>query len=309
MRVMLLEAYPGPERRRGGDRVDPRCHDGNVDALTSRDRVDPVRLEPVDQALIDRLWDFADAEASADRFRAAADAAGSPLERAVMATQLARALGLQGLDDEATAVLDGVAASFAGEAPADDGAEREAATDAADVPAEVRARVAIERGRLLAAGQRPAEAVPELTLAVREAAQAGSAFLVLDALHMLALNDAGHEEEWAAEGIDLLEGRRDPRTLRWGIALHHNLGWVKHDGGRTAAALVEFERAVEIADRYGSAEQQQVARWSVGRCLRTLGRNDEALEIQRSLAALRPDDPYVQAEIEALTAGEPTIEA
>ncbi|KQM83197.1 hypothetical protein [Agromyces sp. Leaf222] len=270
-----------------------------MDAPTSRDRVDPVRLEPVDQALIDRLWDFGDAESSAERFRAAADAAGAagtPHEQAVMTTQLARALGLQELAEEATDVLDGVAAIF-------DGAGHD------EVPAEVRARVAIERGRLLAADDRPTQAVPEFTLAVREAAQAGSAFLVLDALHMLALNDAGHEEEWAAEGIDLLEGRRDPRTLRWGIALHHNLGWVKHDGGRAGAALVEFERAVEIADRYGSSEQQQVARWSVARCLRTLGRTDEALELQLALAGLRPDDPYVQAEIEALTAGRPTIDA
>lgn len=304
-----------------------------MDAPTSRDRVDPVRLEPVDQALIDRLWDFSDAAASAERFRAASiDPAGSATERAVMATQLARALGLLGRIDEAVEVLDALPASFSAPEVADGpdlpaaaeaadagaGADAAAAADAADVvpadtavavPAEVRARIAIERGRLLVADDRPAEAVPELTLAVREAAQAGSAFLVLDALHMLALHDEGHEEEWAAEGLDLLQGRRDPRTLRWGIALHHNLGWVKHDGGRAAAALVEFERAVEIADRYGSAEQQQVTRWSVGRCLRTLDRRDEALELQRALAELRPDDPYVRAEIEALTAARPTIEA
>ncbi|WP_177232117.1 tetratricopeptide repeat protein [Agromyces sp. CF514] len=283
-----------------------------MDALTSSDRVDPVSLEPVDQALIDRMWDFADPDVSAERFRAASEDGLRPtVERAVLATQLARALGLQGRFGEAFAVLDGIAGSFEPVQEAVDGPDAASVAPAGGgpVPAEVRARVAIERGRLHVADGRPADSVPDLTLAVREAAQAGSPFLVLDALHMLALHDAGHEEEWAAEGLDLLEGRRDPRTLRWGIALHHNLGWVKHDGGRTAAALVEFERAVEIADRYGSAEQQQVTRWSVGRCLRTLGRTDEALELQRSLAALRPDDPYVQAEIEALTAGEPTIEA
>ncbi|ANJ26712.1 hypothetical protein ATC03_08295 [Agromyces aureus] len=255
-------------------------------------RPESARLEPVEQALIDRLWDFADAGASAERFRAASDdPTATPVGRAVMATQLARALGLQGMADEGFQVLDAVPGVFDG-----------------DVPAEVRARVALERGRLLV-GERPAEAVPELTLAARAAAQAGSVFLVLDALHVLALNDAGHEEEWAAEGLDLLEGRRNARTLRWGIALHHNLGWFKLDAGRAPGALAEFERAVEFADRYGSAEQQQVARWSVGRCLRVLGRTDEALDLQRSLAELRPDDPYVQAEIEALTAGEPTIEA
>ena len=82
-----------------------------------------------------------------------------------------------------------------------------------------------------------------------------------------------------------------------------------HDAGRAEAALAEFQQAVDAADRYGTTEQQHVARWSVARCLRTLGRTDEALELQRSLAADRPDDPYVQAELAALTEAPPTIEA
>jgi len=151
--------------------------------------------------------------------------------------------------------------------------------------------------------------VPELTRGVREAAVAGSPFLVLDALHMLALNDAGHEEEWATEGFDVLDGARDPRVLRWGVALHNNLGWTLHDSGRLTGALMQFEQAVEAADAYGTAEQRHVARWSVARCLRSLGRTDEALALQRELAAERPDDPYVKAELAALTEAEPTIEA
>jgi hypothetical protein len=106
----------------------------------------------------------------------------------------------------------------------------------------------------------------------------------------------------------VLAGVRDPRVLRWGVALHNNLGWTMHDSGRAAAALTHFEQAVEVADAYGTAEQRHVARWSVARCLRTLGRTDEALELQRALAAARPDDPYVQAELAALTGAEPTIE-
>ncbi len=238
------------------------------------------------------MWDFADPASAVERFRAASlDERASSEVRAVMATQLARALGMLGELDDAGRVLDAV--------------EREAG----ESDAELRARVAIERGRIVAAGAEPTTAVPGLTLGVREAARAGSAFLVLDALHLLALHDAGHEEEWAAEGLDVLDGQRDPRVLRWGIALHHNLGWTKHDQGRATGALMEFERAVKIADRHGSAEQRQVTRWSVARCLRTLGRTDEALALQRELAVLRPDDPYVRAEIEALTAAEPTIEA
>jgi len=281
----------------------PRCHDGGVDDSTDPVPAEPSRHRGDEQQLIDRLWDFGDPAGSEERFREAADDDTHPAHvRAVLATQLARAIGIQGRLDEALAVLDEVASRGI---PADD-SQRDAA--------EVRARVAIERGRILAADpDRRAEAVPELTRGVREAALAGSNFLVLDALHMLALNDVGHEEEWAAEGLDVLAGSRDPRVLRWGVALHNNLGWTMHDSGRAEAALAQFELAVEAADRYGTVEQQHVARWSVARCLRTLGRTDEALELQRELARSRPDDPYVQAELAELTtdasAGEPTIEA
>lgn len=267
--------------------------DDSTDALPA----EPSKHRGSEQQLIDRLWDFSDPEASEARFReAAADETSSPHLRAVLSTQLARALGIQRRTDEALAVLDIVAAT--GSAPG----------DPESYAAELRARVFIERGRIAASDRRPADAVPELTRGVREAALAGSTFLVLDALHMLALNDVGHEEEWATEGFDVLDGSRDPRVLRWGVALHNNLGWTLHDSGRLTGALLQFEQAVASADAYGTAEQRHVARWSVARCLRSLGRTDEALAMQRDLAAARPEDRYVQAEIEALTAAEPTIE-
>ena len=99
--------------------------------------------------MIDRLWDFSDPAASEERFREAADDDDHPAHvRAVMATQLARALGIQGRVDEALDVLDAVVAAGI---PSDE-PERDAA--------EVRARVGIERGRILAAADRRAEAVP-----------------------------------------------------------------------------------------------------------------------------------------------------
>ena len=153
----------------------------STDAVTT----EPSRHRASEQQLLDRLWDFGDPTASEERFREAADDdAYSPHLRAVLSTQLARALGIQRRTDEALAVLDAVAAT--GPAPG----------DPESYAAELRARVSIERGRFAASDQRPADAVPELTRGVREAALAGSTFLVLDALHMLALNDVGHEEEW-----------------------------------------------------------------------------------------------------------------
>ncbi|WP_353828249.1 hypothetical protein [Agromyces sp. SYSU T0242] len=272
--------------------------DDSTDAL----HADPSRHGGHEQQAIDRMWDFADPAVSEERFRAAAaDETLSVHGRAVMATQLARAIGLQGREEDAVAVLDDL-----------EGEAREESEESEEEAAELRARIALERGRIAAAAERRDEAVPEFTRAVREAAVAGSTFLVLDALHMLALNDTGHEEEWAAEGFDILDGVRDARLKRWGVALHNNLGWTKHDGGDAQAALHHFRKAVDAADQYGTPGQQHVARWSVGRALRTLGRTDEALEIQRELALARPDDPYVRAEIDALappaTEAEPTIE-
>lgn len=269
----------------------------STDAL----HADPSRHRGEEQQTIDRLWDFADPATSEGRFRAVADdESRTAHERAVMTTQVARAVGIQRRDDDALALLDEI-----------ESAERTDETP--EEAAELRARIALERGRIAATAERFDDAVPLFTKAVREAAVAGSTFLVLDALHMLALNDAGHEEEWATEGFDVLDGVRDPRLKRWGVALHNNLGWTKHDAGDAVAALHHFEKAVEAADRYGTAGQQHVARWSVGRALRSLGRTEEALELQRALALARPDDTYVQAEIEALTAeateAEPTIEA
>lgn len=278
-----------------------------MDASTNHVPAEPsghrVREE---QYAIDRLWDFSDPGLSESRFREAADdVAETAHVRAAMATQLARALGIQGRVDDALEVLDAV----------EDGARRVEGGEVADAQlagaelAEVRARVALERGRLFVAADRGSEAVASLTRAVREAAHAGSAFLALDALHMLALTDTGHELEWAEQGFELLAVDRDPRVLRWGVGLHNNLGWTLLDAGDPVAALSQFELAVDAADRFGTAQQQHVTRWSVGRALRAVGRTDEALSLQRELARARPDDPYVAAEIQALTEGEPTIEA
>jgi tetratricopeptide (TPR) repeat protein len=239
----------------------------------------------IPQSQLDSLWDFSDPAASADRFRQAADDEDHSLaQRAEFATQLARALGLLGRFEEAEAVLDAILLKL-GE------------------PAEVLlARVALERGRLRVAAERAREAVPLFTLAARHAAAAGSKFLALDALHMLALADDGHEEEWAAEGFSVLGTVTEPRSRRWGVALHNNLAWYLHDTDRPDEALPHFEQALATAEECGTEDQRFIGRWAVGRCLRSLGRRDEARSIQEGLAAERPDDPFVAAELAELRA-------
>jgi tetratricopeptide (TPR) repeat protein len=243
----------------------------------------------IPQSLLDSLWDFSDPAVSADRFRVAAGDERLALEaRAELATQLARALGLLGRSDEAEVLLDAILLELG------------------EPPEVVLARVALERGRLRVAAEQTAQGVPLFTLAARHAAAAGSKFLALDALHMLALADAGHEEEWAAEGFSVLGTVTDPRVRRWGVALHNNLAWHLHDTGRAEEAMPHFEQALATAEECGTDDQRFIGRWAVARCLRSLGRHDEALSIQESLAAERPGDPFVAAELAELrAAGEP----
>ena len=233
--------------------------------------------ERLDPALLDSLWDFGDPTASAERFADAA-AHATPTAAAELRTQHARALGLAGDRAAADAVLDAI-------------------TDPAPV---VAIRIALERGRLFnSAGERP-EAVPLFTEALELATSAGEDFLAIDAAHMLAIADDEHAGEWTARGIQLVDATTDPRAQRWGIALHTNLGWTHHDAGLFEEALAEFEAADAAARAHGSTEQQEIAQWSIARCLRSLGRRADALVIQERLLELRPDDEYVHEELEAL---------
>lgn len=231
--------------------------------------------------LLDELWDFGDPATSEQRMlRASRSRDRTPEERAELETQQARALGLQGRFEEADAILDGI--SF-------------------DSPA-VATRILLERGRLRNSSGRAAEAVPLFAGAVGIATRVGLVFLKVDALHMLAIADAGRVEHWSREGLAALEESGDDRTRAWAVALHNNLGWNLHDADRFEEALEEFSLALNAAGRFGEDEQRFFARWAYARCLRSLDRVSEALAIQRELSAERPADESVATELAILTA-------
>ncbi|SFS15845.1 hypothetical protein SAMN04487846_3189 [Microbacterium sp. cf046] len=189
------------------------------------------------QAQLDALWDFSNPEATEVRLRTAELAAADAEERAELQTQVARSLGLHERFAEGDAVLDAIAS---------------------DDPA-VRARVALERGRLRNSAGDAAAAVPLFVAAAEAAASAGLLFLQVDALHMLAIADADGSAEWTRQALSLLEQTDDPRTLRWNVSLHNNAGWTHFDAGRFAEAVAAFERSRDAAVRWGTAQQVQWA--------------------------------------------------
>ena len=199
----------------------------------------------LDQKTLDRLWNFEDPELSEQRFRdALADPTYDADERAELATQLGRAIGLQGRYEEADALLDAI--------------------DGEDEPT-VGVRVLLERGRVLNSSGHAAMAVPLFEQAAELGDHLGEEFLAVDALHMLAIADSAHAEAWTRSALEYASTVHDPHTRRWMVALHNNLGWTLHDAGRFTEALVEFQLAEQWAEQVGTPAQQQHAREAIAR--------------------------------------------
>ena len=200
----------------------------------------------LDQETLDRLWKQKDPGLSEQRFREAlADPAYDPDEKAELATQLGRAIGLQGRYEEADELLDSV-----------DGEEEPT----------VGVRILLERGRVLNSSGHAAMAVPLFEQAAELGDHLGEEYLAVDALHMLAIADSAHAELWTKSAIEYASTAHDPHTRRWMVALHHNLGWALHGAGRFTEALVEFQLAEQWAERTGTPAQQQHAREAIEAC-------------------------------------------
>ena len=230
----------------------------------------------------DDLWDFDDPAGSEQRFRAAAQTAEG-VDRLVLLTQVARALGLQERYDEGHAVLDDLAVGSP----------------------EVATRAELERGRLLRSAGDPDAARPHFEAAASTAREAGLEALHVDALHMFALvAPAEDQQRLTEEALAVARSSADASARNWDASLLNNLGMTHADAGDWPAALAAFEEALVSRERIGDAGRTRVARWMVGWALRSLGRTDEALAVQTALKAeldaIGEEDPHVDEELALL---------
>lgn len=233
---------------------------------------------------LDALWDFSDPVTSETRFREATARAGSSSDSLVFRTQLARALGLQRRFDEAHAELDAV----------------RDASEGATVEVEVRLR--LERGRVHNSSGNRDGAISCFVQAMDLARQTRLDALAVDAAHMLGIAERGEAgERWTRRAIEMAEASSDPKARRWRGSLLNNLGWTRFEAGDATEALRCFQAALDARIETGSPEGVRIARWSVARAQRELGRVVEALEAQRALereyAEANESSGYVHEEI------------
>jgi tetratricopeptide (TPR) repeat protein len=236
---------------------------------------------------LDRLWEYDRPAESEARFRALLDTArtdGAAGFHAELLTQIARAQGLQGRFNDADATLDEAAVLLE--------------------PAGPRARVRwlLERGRLRNSSGRAAEAAPLFLEAFEVAEKSGEEALAVDAAHMLAIAELPERQlAWHRRALALAEGSMDPKANAWLGSLLNNLGWTLHAAGEYDQALGVFQQALAWREARDRPVETRIARWAVARCLRSMGRVEEALAIQRRLRTELDDsggdDPYVDQEI------------
>jgi tetratricopeptide (TPR) repeat protein len=236
---------------------------------------------------IDSLWNYGDPAASEASFRQVLPDArrrGSPDYQIQLLTQIARAQGLQRHFVEAHATLDEAEALLTAETPVG------------------RIRCLLERGRIHNSAGEPEKAGPPFEQVWDLARAEGQDFYAVDAAHMLGICNQGEVAvEWQLRAMRLAEESSDPRARRWLGPLYNNLGWTYHDSGDYHKALVLFEKGVAWRREMNDEAGTRIARYCVGRALRSLGETEKALAMQRDLArdceAAGEPDGYVFEEI------------
>ena len=232
------------------------------------------------------LWDYNDPEGTERKFvellEAGVDDADAELQ---LETQIARSLALQREFEEARLVLGQVEHRLPEE------------------PDTARVRWLLESGRVANSSGDKEASKPLFVSAWDLARELGIDGLAVDAAHMVAIvEDESGAMEWNERALELAESSNDPDAQRWRGSLYNNMGWTHHDAGRYEEALELFERGVAFRSEQEDQAGEFVARWTVARAKRSLGRLEEALAEQLSLqedmdAAEHDEDGYTSEEL------------
>jgi tetratricopeptide (TPR) repeat protein len=224
------------------------------------------------------IWDYSDPAATEAVFRsllASSEGSGDDYIQQLK-TQIARTFSLRRMFAEAQAVLD----------------EVEAAMQSNSL---VEVRYLLERGRAFNSAKQPEKAMQFFSQASALGERLGADYFTVDALHMLAIAAPAEAQlDWNLKAIDYAQRSTDERARGWLASLFNNTGWSLFDAGRYAEALDLFQKAVPLREQKGDADSIRIAKWSVAKVLRYLGRVDEALAMHLASSS---DDGFRDEEI------------
>jgi len=217
-----------------------------------------------------KLWNYGDPAATRIKFEEIlpqAEKSGDKSYLLQLLTQIARTYGLESDFENANKLLDRVESQM---------------TD--DLPI-VKIRYLLERGRTFRSSGSPEKSIPLFNESFEVAKKNGEDFYAVDAAHMMALvaENAEKRMEWSNIALKFAEESKDERARNWKGSLYNNIGWEYHSAQQYDKALLMFEKALTFRKEQGKQEGIDIAEWCVARCLRSLGRNDEAMDMQLEL--------------------------
>ncbi|MCE9581170.1 MAG: hypothetical protein K8T20_01505 [Planctomycetes bacterium] len=230
-----------------------------------------------------KLWNFGDPAGTESRFRellGTAEYAPGTAARSELTTQIARAQGLQRKFDEARRTL----------------AENPPVGDVA------RVRWHLERGRTDNSSKAGDRGRADFLKALELAEAAGEENLAVDAAHMMAIIESPDAAlEWSARAIAMAEAAKSEKAKNWLGPLYNNTGWTHHDRKEYEKAMELFEKSLAFRAERRQEAETRIAKYTIARCLRSMGRLDEALSKQQALhaefEAAQKSDGYVLEEL------------
>lgn len=217
----------------------------------------------------DKLWDFNNPKETELKFKEIIPKAKyDKVYYGELLTQIARAQGLQGHFSEAHATLDQV----------------EKMLKKLDSK-KVRIRYNLERGRVYNSSRNKEDAKKYFLVALKTAQDSGEELFALDAIHMLGIVEPPEKQlEWNLKAIQIAEKSENKQAKSWLGPLYNNIGWSYHDQGKYSKAMEYFTKSLHWRQKIKDAQGTRVAKWTIGRCYRSMKKYDEALEIQKALA-------------------------
>lgn len=241
------------------------------------------------------FWNFDDPVATEVVFRDLLANTSDAVDRIVVSTQIARALGLQGKFDDGMRLIDSLT----------------------DVDHTTLAWRSIEMGRLHRSKGETEPAMANFILAMTQSDQEDEEnsdpvleSLHFDAMHMYALVlPLADQIEFSKEALGKVAHSANPLVRRWSVTFLNNLGMAYSEAGDWQSAYACFLDAQGDARTSGDPAKIFPARYMVGWALRNLGRTEQSLahmtELHADILAAGRSDKYVAAEL-AILRGEKT---
>lgn len=225
---------------------------------------------------IDDLWDFNDLGKTEIKIHeqlahmtSTEELSQSP-KRAELLTQLARLQGLQGKLQEAEATLlltkellpEGHAQAFA----------------------RAELRYLIEQGRFFSLSMNSYQSLKYFEMAWQEAVKLNDVYLLIETSVLLSISQPPkYQNEWLKQALKLAETSGDARGKLWLAQLYVMDGWHSFNFRKFEESLESFKKALEQPETTQNISNRVAVRWGLARTLRSLGRVQDALNVQNEL--------------------------